>query len=263
MRYGYFDIDEKVWDYVEPLLPPQPAKTQGGRPPLTNYQVLNGIVFRLHTGCHWRALPRRFGSSSAVHRHFQKWVKAGVFDKIFDILVEFYDGLRGIDREWCSLDGAIIKAPLGGEETGRTPTDRGKSGAKRHVLTDGRGVPTSVVTSAANVNDSQRVEQVLDTVKEKRKPRNLCMDKGYDSKAVDAIVKSRGMVPHTRRRGEPPLLGPYRGKARRWVVERTNSWHNRFRAIFIRWERKAANYRGLVLLASGLIAFQQAMNGLG
>jgi putative transposase len=262
MRYGYFDIDERAWRYIEPLLPDQSAKPQGGRPPLTNYQVLNGILFRLHTGCHWKALPRRFGCGSSVHKHFQRWVRAGIFDKIFDVLVHFYDGLRGIDRKWASLDGSIVKAPRGGEKTGRNPTDRGKSGAKRHVLADGRGVPIGIATSAANVNDCKRVEETLDAVKKSRRPENICMDKGYDAKAVDAAVKERGVTPHTRRRGEPPLLGPYRGRARRWVVERTHSWHNRFRGIFTRWEKKAANYHGLVMLASGLIAFQQAMKGL-
>ena len=94
------------------------------------------------------------------------------------------------------------------------------------------------------------------------KPENLCMDKAYDSKKIDEAMRSRGIEPHTRRRGEPPLIGPCKGKPRRWVVERTNSWHNRFRSILVRWERKGANYKGLVLFASGLIAFQQAISGL-
>jgi len=65
--------------------------------------------------------------------------------------------------------------------------------------------------------------------------------------------------PHIRRRGEPPLTGPIRGKkARRWVVERTGSWHNNFRALRIRWERNADNHRALVQLACAFICFQAA-----
>lgn len=262
MRYGFYDVDEQAWRYIAPLLPDQSAKPQGGRPPLTNYQILNGILYRLHTGCQWRALPRRFGAGVTVHRHFQNWVRAGIFDRVFEILLRFYDGLRGIEREWASIDGSIVKAPRGGSATGPNPTDRGKSGAKRHILTDGRGVPLSVVTSAANVNDNQRLEETIDLLPQERVPENLCMDKGYDSKKVDAAVTARGIVPHTRRRGEPPLLGHYEGKPRRWVVERAHSWQNKFRGVLIRWERKADNYHALVLLASSLIAFQQGINGL-
>jgi len=91
-----------------------------------------------------------------------------------------------------------------------------------------------------------------------RRPENLCLDKGYDYEDAEAAVKIRRITPHIRRRGEPPLVGSVKGVPRRWVVERTNSWHNRFRSILIRWERKADNYLALLQLASGIIAFQQA-----
>ena len=78
---------------------------------------------------------------------FSQWVKAGVFAKLWAILVEHYDELKGIDSQWQALDSATVKAPLGGEETGpnpsglsplgRSPTDRGKSGSKRHLITEG------------------------------------------------------------------------------------------------------------------------------
>lgn len=150
-----------------------------------------------------------------------------------------------------------------GDLTGRNPTDRGKLGVKRHLMTDGRGVPLSVVLTGANIHDKWMVGEVLDAVPLRDdgipiRPRNLCLDKGYDYEDSEYEVWVRGVVPHIRRRGEPPLLGVFKGKARRWVVERTNSWHNRFRGLLIRWERKAANYLALVQLACGLIAFQQA-----
>ena len=137
---------------------------------------------------------------------------------------------------------------------------------KRHILTDGRGVPVSVCISGANVHDKWLLGDVLDAVIVRKKsgkphvPDNICLDKGYDYLDCEAEVISRGIEPHIRRRGEPPLLGCVRGKPRRWVVERTNSWHNRFRGLLIRWERKGDNYLALVHLASGLIAFQQALS---
>ncbi len=133
---------------------------------------------------------------------------------------------------------------------------------KRHVLTDGRGVPLAALTTPANVHDKWMVADVLDAVvlrgpRGPRRPENLCLDKGYDYADAERAVRSRRIEPHIRRRGEPPLLGCVRGKPRRWVVERTNSWHNRFRALLIRWERKASNYLAMVHLACGLIAFRQ------
>jgi transposase len=150
-----------------------------------------------------------------------------------------------------------------GDHTGPNPTDRAKSGVKRHILTDSRGVPLAACLSAANVHDKWLAADVLDAVvirapRGPRRPKHVCLDKGYDYLDVEVEICMRGVVPHIRRRGESPMIGCVRGKPRRWIVERTNSWHNRFRALLIRWERKAANYLALVHLACGIIAFQQA-----
>jgi transposase len=134
---------------------------------------------------------------------------------------------------------------------------------KRHILSDGRGVPVSAVVTGANVHDKWLVGDVLDAIvvrgpRGPRRFRHLCLDKGYDYGDTEAAVRQRGTTPHIRRRGESPLLGCVRGKPRRWVVERTHSWHNRFRGLLVRWERTAENYLAMVHLACGIIAFQQA-----
>jgi IS5 family transposase len=91
-----------------------------------------------------------------------------------------------------------------------------------------------------------------------RRPEHFCLDKGYDYTDAEAAVRARRITPHIRRIGEQPLLGCVQGKPRRWVVERTNAWHNRFRGLLVRWERIGAHYLGL-LLACALIAFRQAL----
>ncbi len=91
----------------------------------------------------------------------------------------------------------------------------------------------------------------------RKRPLNLCLDKGYHSSDLERELKRQGITPHIRKRGENALLGRAKGKPRRWVVERTHSWHNRFRAILIRWERNPANYLALLHLASALIIFNQ------
>lgn len=76
--------------------------------------VMAGILYRLRTGCQWKALPNDFGSGSTCHLRFQKWVKLGVFAAIHRELVAYYHGRRGAALKWSSLDSASVKAPKGG-----------------------------------------------------------------------------------------------------------------------------------------------------
>lgn len=87
---------------------------------------------------------------------------------------------------------------------------------------------------------------------------NLCLDKGYDYDEVRAILAEFGFTAHIRARGEEAkAIAQEAGKkARRWVVERTHSWMNRFRRILVRWEKKPENYVALLHFACALIAYR-------
>jgi len=261
-RNEFERLTDEFGDQVAPHLPRRPQQQKRGRPRRPDRAVMSGIIFRLRTGCQWKAIPKQFGSGSTCHRRFQAWCKEGVFRRLFAALVGHYDALCGIDWEWTSLDSATVKSPKGGDCTGPNPTDRAKLGVKRHVLADGRGVPLAIAISAANVHDKRAAIPTLDAVvvrhgRGPRRPTNLCLDKGYDYPDINAAVRKRRIRPHIRRRGEMTRSCLW-GTPRRWVVERTNAWHNRFRCLLVRWERKARNYCALVHLACGLIAFQQA-----
>jgi putative transposase len=148
---------------------------------------MDAIFFVLRTGCQWNALRETtICSSSSAQRRFQEWVAAGVFAAFWRAGLLAYDALRGIDWTWLALDGAMGKAPLGGEKTGRNPTDRGKRGVKRLVLTDGRGVPLGATIDGANRNDHKLMRPTLETIPVKRprptrqRPQHLCLDKGFD-----------------------------------------------------------------------------------
>jgi putative transposase len=139
-------------------------------------------------------------------------------------------------------------------------------GTKRHILDDRRGAPLAVVLSAANRNDMKVAAAVLDAVVIPRpaptaeQPQHLCRDKGFDYPETDREAEARGYRVHTARRrlqGQPPPpTPPVQYPARRWVIERTNSAHNRFRKLRIRYEKTAANYLGLVEFASALIVYR-------
>jgi transposase len=131
-------VSDSLWCKVEPLIPlvqrldgrKYRRKPGAGRKPMAARQVFSAIVYVLRTGIQWKALPREFGSASAVHQHFQNWQKAGFFLKVWQAGVAEYDGMQGIAWEWQSVDGALGKAPLAQECVGPNPTDRGKKGAQ-------------------------------------------------------------------------------------------------------------------------------------
>ena len=144
---------------------------------------MDAIFFVLRTGCQWNALRETtICSSSSAHRRFQEWVTAGVFAAFWRQGLLAYDAVQGIDWDWLALDGAMGKAPLGREKTGPNPTDRGKRGVKRSVLTDGRGVPLGAVIDGANRNDHKLMRQTIEAIPIKRpkptrrRPQHLCLD---------------------------------------------------------------------------------------
>ncbi len=249
-RFGR--LPAKLWAVFVIYLPPEPSAHRRGHPIVPFSLVLSGILYRLRTGCQWKAIPAEFGSGSTCHRRFQEWQHLAVFEKVWAHQLRVYDQKRGIGWNWQSLDSAIIPAPLGGTKTGKNPVDRAKSGSKRNVLVDRRGVPLAAVIAAANKQDYQCADETLHHLVIRRAWRDhtgkrtvlhLCGDKGYDFDEVYAVARRLGYrthIAHRRRRGEP-LPPPIKGRrhpARRWVIERTNSWHNRFRALKIRWEKK-------------------------
>ena len=96
----------------------------------------------------------------------------------------------------------------------------------------------------------------------RRRPQHLCLDKGYDYDEPRALAEEFAFTLHLRCRGEEAFAKRCaRAKARRWVVERTHSWLNRFRAILIRWNKKPENYLALLHFAYGLIAWRHALPG--
>ena len=147
--------------------------------------------------------------------------------------------------------------------TGASPTDRGKLGTKRHVLTDQKGIPLSVTITGANIHDMKAaIIDTLDTMIVQRPSykQNLCLDKGYDFPEIEKEVIKRKYITHIRHRGEERFI-EIRYSARRWVVERTNSWHNRFRKLLVRYEKKSENYLSLVCLACCIIVYRRTILG--
>ena len=125
-------------------------------------------------------------------------------------------------------------------------------------------MPIGLAVDGANRHDMRMVEATVNSIPvnrpkpTKKNPQGLCLDKGYDYDDVRELAKEFGYTLHLRTRGEEAQALKRKAgfKARRWVVERTHSWMNRFRRILIRWEKKASNYLALLHLACGLITYR-------
>lgn len=145
-----------------------------------------------------------------------------------------------------------------------TPPTGEKKGAKRSLLTEGHGVPIGLAVEGANRHDMKLVRETIEKMVVDRpepteeQPQGMCLDKGYDYQEVRDTVREFGFTAHIRSRGEEAkALKKEAGfRARRWVVERTHSWMNRFRRILVRWEKKAENYVAFLHFACALIAFR-------
>lgn len=151
-----------------------------------------------------------------------------------------------------------------GALTGPNPTDRGKNGAKIHVICDRNGLPLSVGISAANLHDSQALVPLMRGIPpirsrrgpRRRRPAKLHADKGYDFDHLRNWLRRRQIVPRIARRGKETSgsLGRHR-----WVIERTLSWLCGCRRLHRRYERKAEHFLAFVGLASSLICYRRLL----
>ena len=137
------DIDEKwripdeMWERIAPLLPLASPHPKGGRPWQPARKMMDAIFYALRTGCQWKALPRSLGAGSTVHDRFQSWREAGLFYRLWQAGLLEFDDQTGLDWGWQAMDGAMTKAPLGGEKNGSQSYRPEQAGGKAVSLDRG------------------------------------------------------------------------------------------------------------------------------
>ena len=232
-----WDVDDRLWELIEPLLPPWPDKAPGPRP-VPDRLCLQGVLFVLHTGIGWEDLPQElgFGSGMTCWRRLQRWTAAGVFDQVHQILL-------------AKLNAA----------------NRGKPGSKHHLICDGNGTPIYVLTSGANVPDISRALDLLDCYppiagrpgRPRRRFDAMLADKAHSSAAFRQACRERGTEPIIPKPKTTGIKGL--GKLR-YVVEQTFALLHQFRRIAVRWERRLDIHDSLVSLACVLICWRRLIN---
>ncbi len=109
-----------LWSEVEPILAELDPPKRGPKR-IDPRAALDAMIFRIRSGCQWNRLPREYPDDSTVHRHFQRWVERGIFDRIWATVQEACEDLGGCDWEWQAADGWLGKARLGGRTWAPTP----------------------------------------------------------------------------------------------------------------------------------------------
>lgn len=119
-----FRVSDELWAKIEPLVPahPNPDRKGRGRKRIADRICFDAILFVFRTGCQWNALSASgIAKSSTVHDRFQEWERAGFFEAMWKHGLTDYDDMHGIDWSFVSMDGAMTKAALGGEENRAQP----------------------------------------------------------------------------------------------------------------------------------------------
>jgi|SRR5215207_2427217 len=172
-----------------------------------------------------------------IHTKIRDGIPEAV-DAFVEIPYKQWAGPRGEWGESMGKYGGRVY-PLDDSKAGRSPVDRGKQGIKRSVAVDADGIPLGTITAPANRHDSPLLDETLDTLEvlgSLPEQMSVHLDRGYDSETTRQKLKIRGMASMISEKGKPAPLQA----TKRWVVERTNSWHNAHKKLLWCTERRGA-----------------------
>ncbi|CAM5228744.1 transposase [Streptomyces spiroverticillatus] len=253
-------ITEPLWDQFHTLLPRRQITHPLGchRPRVPDRIVFDKLLARLVLGGTYQQHADHRVSATTLRSRRDEWIAAGVFTSLHQAALDAYDRAIGLDLEDLAVDGCIVKAPSGGENTGPSPVDRGKSGIKRSLLVEGTGLPIGCVLASANRHDSPLLRPTLETLGRFgfHLPDGITvhLDSGYDSRVTRDLLTELGCGWQIAPKGAFVPIN----HTRRWVVERTNSWHTRgFKSLAIVTDRSSVVQAAWVALASAVIIIRR------
>ncbi len=228
---------EPIWEQFRALLPERETNHPLGchRPRIPDRVVFEKLVQILVFGCAYERIADEGCSATTLRRRRDEWIEAGSMEALEEMALESYDRIIGLELSEVAVDCCITKAPCGGEKAGRSPVDRGKRGIKRSVAVDAEGIPLGVVIAPANRHDSPLLlGETLDSAGELPQHSSVHLDRAYDSKITRDLLKSRSLIGVISEKGKPAPLKA----GMRWIVERTNSWHNAHKKLLWCTERQ-------------------------
>lgn len=268
------ELTDYQWQVLSSILP-DPKISRPGRPLLDHRPLLNGIFWHLKVGSPWRDIPEKYGPWQTIYHRFNNWRKDGTWKQILAQLHFWLDQEGLINWDLFCIDGSNVrahKAAAGARKdahTAKEPQDhalgysRGGFGSKIHLVSDGDGLPLSVLLTAGQKHEAPMFEETLNSVcvaqlsgPARRRPKSLAADKAYGSRKIRSWLRAKKIeaaIPlrkdeRRRRKGRPLNFDRDKYKERN-VVERCIGWLKGNRAIATRYDKLAVNYLAQVRLA--------------
>jgi len=210
--------------------------------------TVEGILYRMRTGCPWRDLPKEFGKWNSIYAKFNRWSERGKIKKIFKNLV------KKPDIEWEFIDGSFVKAHQhsAGAASGQKEAigkSKGGNTTKIHMAVDGFGLPIEFILTGGQIHDCKAAPDLLENLPVSE---FVIADKGYDSEALRSVIRKRPSTPIIPRKNNSTIgnknmdWGLYKY---RHLVENIFARLKHFRAIATRYDKLKRNFEAMVALS--------------
>jgi len=242
------DVDDATWEVIAPVLA---RPSNQGRPRLhSDRLVYNAILYVLRGGITWRMLPKSYPPWQTSYGRFRTWADNGTWQKLVDTTRQVLRLELGREANPSAgvIDSQSVPTGPGAGAVGNDPAKKVR-GRKRHLLVDTEGFMVTVVVTPASVQDPTAAYEVLEDAKERSaRLSHVWADARYQGKLIDWAKKKLGITLEIVRR-EPGQKG-FVVQARRWVIERTFAWLDRYRRLARDWEAASWSACALIQIAA-------------